>query len=295
MPSFQAKFIKTILRFQPYRWAQGSIQDQRSRQERSAKMFPIPRNVEFHQINIDELAAEWIEPAKAKRGVILYLHGGAYALGSVNIHREYLARLASVTERKILAINYRLAPENPFPAALEDSLKAYRWLISQGYPPTEIALAGDSAGGGLALSMLISLRNEGEELPACAVCLSPWTDLTLSGDSIKGNAKADPILNSIILENYARYYVRENEAINPLISPLFADLKGLPPLFIHVGTSEILLDDATRLAKKAVKAGVKVKLETWEGLFHVFQIVPMLPETKRCLDQIYHFLVEYIP
>ncbi len=229
-----------------------------------------------------------------KKGVILYLHGGAYALGSINVHREYLSRLAIETRRRVFAINYRLAPEHPFPAALEDSLKAYHWLLSQGYDSSEIAIAGDSAGGGLALSTLVALRDASEPLPACAVVISPWVDLTLSGNSIHQNAQNDPILSPKILESFANIYVADNKTHNPLISPLFADLNGLPPLLIHVGTNEILLDDAHRILKKALLAGVKAKLETWEGLFHVFQIIGFIPETELSLKHLSQFIVEHI-
>jgi monoterpene epsilon-lactone hydrolase len=294
MPSLQAKLMMTMLQFQPYGWAKGSIKEQRSKQEKSTRFFRIPKKINCLPINIHGVSAEWISCTNVKNGVILYLHGGAYALGSVSVHREYLSRFAIAAQRKILAINYRLAPEHPFPAALDDTLTAYRWLISQGIDSSEIVIAGDSAGGGLALSTLISLRDAGDSLPACAVCISPWTDLTLSGNSIQTNAVGDPILSPYILERYAKYYAGDLKTNLPLISPLFAALKGLPPLLIHVGTSEILLDDANRLFENAQLAGVDVNLETWEGMFHVFQIISFIPETKQCLDHIAGFISKYI-
>ncbi|NMC52833.1 MAG: alpha/beta hydrolase [Chloroflexi bacterium] len=291
MPSFQAKFIHAILQLQPYGWAKGTIHEQRLRQERSARLFRIPKGINLQQINIQGILAEWIACPNAKNGVILYLHGGAYALGSINVHREWLSRLALVTRLKVLAINYRLAPENPFPAALEDAVTAYRWLLAQGFAASDLVVAGDSAGGGLALSTLVSLRDAGDALPACLVCISPWVDLTLAGDSIHANAAVDPILNADILESYAKLYTGSSQTDNPLISPLFADLNGLPPVLIHAGTNEILLDDANCLFAAAQRAGVDVHLETWEGLFHVFQIVAFIPETKQSLDHISKFIM----
>jgi len=290
MTSIQAKIAKTVLQLQPYSWAQGTVAEQRSRQERSARFFKIPKGVQCQPFRINDIAAEWISCSDAKDGVILYLHGGAYTLGSINVHREYLARLALTTRQKVLAINYRLAPEHPFPAALEDSLMTYRWLLAQGTKPSCIVLAGDSAGGGLTLSTLVSLRDAGDPLPACAVCLSPWVDLTSPVNSVKSRKGFDPILNFDLLEMYANYYAGDLERNLPLISPVFADLKGLPPLLIHAGTNEILHDQATQIMENARIAGVDVTLKTWEGMFHVFQIIGFVPETQKSLEQISQFI-----
>jgi acetyl esterase/lipase len=221
---------------------------------------------------------------------MLYLHGGAFALGSINVQRELIARLVRSTKMRGLAIKYRLAPEHPFPAALEDATAAYRWLLSQGFESSQIMVAGDSAGGGLALGTMLSLRDSGEPLPAGAVCISPWTDLALTGDSALSKADLDPILDPASLQVYARYYAGDNELTTPLISPLFANLAGLPPLLIQVGTDEILLDDATRLAEKARQAGVNVTLEVWDEMFHVFQLIPFLPEAKKAIGSIAEFV-----
>jgi acetyl esterase/lipase len=293
MPSIQAVIIRKLLQVQPYSWAKGSIEEQRSRQEKSTRFFRIPKKVHCQPVNIKGITAEWIRFPTSKDSVILYLHGGAYALGSINTHREYLSRLALATQQKVLAINYRLAPEHPFPAALEDSLMSYRWLLSQGFDSSNIVIAGDSAGGGLTLSTLVSLRDAGDPQPACAVCISPWVDLTLSTQSIHTKAPVDPLLSSNILKVYSKYYAGDFETNLPLISPLFADLKGLPPLLIHVGTNEILLDEAIQISENAHLAGVDVTLETWEGMFHVFQIISFLPETQRSLDHIAKFILNY--
>jgi acetyl esterase/lipase len=278
----------------PYGWAKGSIQEQRSRQEKSTRFFRKNKDIIFRPVTIQDIPAEWIECTQPGHGVILYFHGGAYALGSINVHRELLSRLASTTKLKVVAINYRLAPEHPFPAALEDARSAYRWLLSQGYDSSRIAIAGDSAGGGLALSTLIQLQAAGEALPACAVCISPWTDLTLSGQSVKTKAAADPMLNASLLEIYAKYYAGGADIHDPLISPLFGEMKGLPPLLIHVSTDEILLDDAQRLFENARNAGVDVTLKIWDQMFHVFQIIPYLPESKQSMDEISRFIAKHL-
>jgi acetyl esterase/lipase len=189
-----------------------------------------------------------------------------------------------------LAINYRLAPEHPYPAALEDSIAAYHWLLTQGVDPSQIIIAGDSSGGGLVLVTMVTLRDAGEQLPAGAVCISPWTDLSLTGASIHQKSKLDPILNPTSLDMYAKFYAGEYELTSPLISPLYADLQELPPLLIQVGADEILLDDAIRLTEKARDARVDVTLEIWDEMFHVFQLIPFLPETKKAIGSIAEFV-----
>lgn len=290
MTSFQARIAKIVMQVQPYNWAKGTIAEQRARQENSTRFLKLQDDTLCQPVKINQIPAEWISCTRSNKGVILYLHGGAYTLGSINVHREFLTRLACATECKILAINYRLAPEHAFPAALEDSLEAYRWLLQQGFNPSQIIIAGDSAGGGLAVSTLVSLRDAGDPLPITAICFSPWLDLSLSGNSIQENAKSDPILNAALLNNYARYYCAGKETTTPLISPLYANLEGLPPIMLQVGSDEILLDDSVRFTEVAHKAGVDVTLKVWEGMFHVFQIVPFLPETPKAINQVAEFL-----
>ena len=293
MPSFQAKLITKILQFQAFGWAKGSIQEQRSRQEKSSRFFKLPADVVVQETVINGVPAEFIQGKEAKEGVILYLHGGAYALGSIQVHREFLTRLATACQIKVLAINYRLAPEHPFPAALEDAISAYRGLLNQGFDPAKIVIAGNSAGGGLALATLISLRDGNEALPACAVCISPWVNLASTREFANNNH--DPILNPKLLGVYARTYVQDAEPNAPLISPIYADLSGLPPLLLHVGTHEILLDDAILLSERARQANVEVVIELWQGLFHVFQIVPYMPETNLSLKHIAEFIWSKLP
>jgi acetyl esterase/lipase len=293
MTSIQARIAKQFLQLQPYAWAKGTIEEQRTRQEKLTRFIKLPKEINCQSFKIRGISAEWISCSTAKERVLLYLHGGAYNLGSINVHREYLARLALTTRLKVLAINYRLAPENPFPAALEDSLTSYHWLLKQGYDSSCIAIAGDSAGGGLTMSTLVSLRDAKDPLPACAVCISPWVDLTSQDQSAKAKTNNDPILNFDLLEVYANSYAVEYDKKLPLISPLYADLLGLPPLLIQGGTNEILLDQAIRIAENARSVGVNVTLETWEGMFHVFQILPFLSETQKSLDHISQFINSY--
>jgi acetyl esterase/lipase len=292
--SLQAKILKKLLPLRFSGWADGTVKEQRARQEKSARYARLPADIRCQPVDADGVSAEWIMAPGADLGVILYLHGGAYALGSISIHREFVARLARATKMRALAINYRLAPEHPFPAALQDATAAYHWLLTQGFDPSQIISSGDSAGGGLALGTLLSLRDAGEPLPAGAVCISPWTDLANTGVSMRSKAKVDPILDPDSLEMYANYYAREHDRTSPLISPLYADLEGLPPLLIQVTTDEILLDDARRFAEKARGAGVDVELEIWDEMFHVFQLISFLPETKKAVENIARFVSKNI-
>ena len=293
--SLRSQVIKKLLRRQFAGWSDGPIAEQRARQEKSSRFNRLPADVRCSQATANGVSAEWIEGSAADAGVILYLHGGAYALGSINGHREWIARLANATQTRALAINYRLAPEHPFPAALRDTLSTYNWLLDQGVSPARIVVAGDSAGGGLALAALLSLRDGSHSLPAAAVCISPWADLTLSGASMQSKASLDPILDPDSLQMYAGYYAGDHDLTAPLLSPLYADLSGLPPLLIQVGTDEILLDDAKRLAERASDAEVDVTLEIWDEMFHVFQLLSFLPETKKAVDQIAEFVAANLP
>ncbi len=286
MSGLLTKFIRYFLQTQLSGWSEGTITEQRARQEKSARFFRYPKQVQSQVIYLAGVSSEWIENPDSTAGTILYLHGGAYALGSVNTHRELIARLVISTRCKALAINYRRAPENPFPAALEDTLSAYQWLLSQGHDPSRIFIAGDSSGGGLAIAALLALRANDSPLPAGAFCLSPWLDLTLSGNTISKNARLDPLLSASILEVYASLYAGTSKATDPLISPLFADLRNLPPIHLQSGANEILLDDSVRFYEKARQAGVDVTLKIWPELFHVFQLFSFLPETAESFKQV---------
>ncbi len=231
-------------------------------------------------------------PAPRPRSALLYLHGGGYVMGSVATHRSLIGRLARATGLRCLALDYRLAPEHPFPAGLEDACAAYRWLRAEGIPASSIVFAGDSAGGGLVLGSLVALRDAGEPLPAAAVCLSPLADLELSGGSAVRGGIDDPMVSRDGTLVMAEAYLQGSDARDPRASPIHADFTGLPPLLIEVGTREILLDDAKRVAERARAAGVDVRLEIGEGLTHVWPLHPHLPESAACVARIAAFVAE---
>jgi acetyl esterase/lipase len=236
--------------------------------------------------------AEWVAAADAAEdAAILYLHGGAYVIGSIATHRELAARISIAAACRVLVIDYRLAPEDPYPAAVEDAASAYRWLVSQGFEPSRLAIAGDSAGGGLAMATLVSLRDSGTTLPACAVCISPWVDLECTSESMISRMAVDPMIARQGLVASADLYLHGADPRSPLAAPLYADLHDLPPLLIQVGTRETLLDDSTRLADCARAAGVQVELEQWEEMIHIWPIfAPVLPEGQQAIDRIGEFV-----
>jgi epsilon-lactone hydrolase len=241
------------------------------------------------------LKGEWIEPTAADHAAwgrcILYLHGGGYILMSPQTHRPITTRLAAWSEARLFALDYRLAPEHPFPAALDDAVAAYRALIEAGTPPDHIAVAGDSAGGGLALALLVALRDAGDTLPACAVAFSPWTDLAAAGQSVIDNEHTEVMLSSRLIAPTARLYLGDTPATDPLASPVYADLTGLPPLLVQVSDSEILLDDSRRVAENARRSGVHAILRVWHGLPHVWQyFARFLPEARVALREAATFI-----
>src|SRR5579863_1956352 len=247
------------------------------------------------------LAGEWIERDSGggdhrTRRTLIYLHGGGYFFCTPETHRPITLGLASHADAHVFVPDYRLAPEHRFPAAVDDSVAAYRHLVAEGTPPHRIVLGGDSAGGGLALATLLSLRDAGDPLPAGAVLFSPWTDLAGTGDSIIKNTKSDVMFHGEGITKGARFYLGDTHPTHPLASPLYADLAGLPPLFIQASNSEVLLDDSTRLAAKASKAGVAVDFKTWHRLPHVWQIfTPFLPESRAALAEAGAFVKRQVP
>ena len=236
---------------------------------------------------------EWISPANAPLDkAILYFHGGGFRLGSVASHRDLIAQIAFASGCRVLAINYRLAPEHRFPAALDDALLAYGWMLDRGLKPDNIVFAGDSAGGNLVLAAMLALRERGLPLPVSAVLMSPWTDLAATGASYVSRAEADPIhQRSMILLLAKNYLGGQGDPYDPLVSPLYADLAGLPPLLIQVGDRETVLDDSVMFADLARAAGVDVSLEVWDGMIHVFQMFGAeLPEAHQAIASIAGFL-----
>jgi epsilon-lactone hydrolase len=241
------------------------------------------------------LNGEWIEPAApghaARRRHILYLHGGAFIAMSARTHRALTSRLAHWSDASLFALDYRLAPEHPFPAALEDAVTAYRALIAAGAQPSRMAFAGDSAGGGLALALLVTLRDQQDPLPAAAVLFSPWTDLAATGESLVANDAADIMHFGSWVARQGRHYLGDTPATHPLASPVYADLTGLPPLLIQVGDSEVLLDDSRRVFENARKVGVDATLRLWPKVAHGWQIfAPVLPEGRAALREASAFI-----
>lgn len=256
--------------------------------EKFDEMIPLAADVTASKVSAGGVPAEWVSaPGARSDGAILFFHGGGYVIGSVNTHRELCGRISRASGVRVLPIDYRLGPEHPHPAAVEDAVTAYRWILSQGIPAEKVVFCGDSAGGGLTVASMVTLRDRGLPLPAGGVCLSPWIDLECSGGE---PPVADVLLTREGLRELGRHYLGGQNPRLPLAAPLYADLEGLPPIYIQVGTAEVLLDDARRLAARARAAGVDVRLEEWEELFHVFQLYPMLPETAEAVDKIGAFV-----
>jgi epsilon-lactone hydrolase len=281
-------------------FAQGAAQAKSPQELRAAmaaafSAFPSAGEVKCEPVDANGVKAEWITATNAAPDrVVLYLHGGGYVMGSIDTHRELVARLSKAAQARALALDYRLAPEHPFPAAVDDSITAYRWLLAQGYKPGRIVIAGDSAGGGLAISTLLALRDIGAPLPAGAACISPWVDFEAEGESMTSRAAQDPLVSREMILSIARMYVGEKGNLRePLAAPINAVLNNLPPLFIQVGDAETLLDDSTRLADHAEKAGVDVTLQIWEEMPHVWHLAaPVLAEGQEAIEKIGEFVLK---
>jgi epsilon-lactone hydrolase len=235
-------------------------------------------------------------PACRPDRAVLFLHGGGYVTGWGALYRHFTWRIATAARARVLAIDYRLAPEHPFPAALDDALAAYRWLVAGGADPRRTAVMGDSAGGGLALALLLRLRDEGVELPAAAIALSPWTDLALTGASLSTNQKSDPMLSVADARLFAECYLAGADPRNPYASPLYGNPAGLPPTLIHVGSDEILHDDAVRMAQTLRAAGCRAEIEVWPRMPHVWHLfAPALPEAMQAIANIGTFADQVLP
>lgn len=291
MASQELGMIIDMLKARPLE-ADVSVAEMRAGIEALASIAPLPDDVTFEPVDAGGLPAEWVTaPGVRRENVILYLHGGGYVIGSIKTHRELAARLSRAAAARVLLIEYRLAPEHPHPAAVEDATAAYRWLLGFGIAPSRMVIGGDSAGGGLTVATLVALRDAGQPLPAAGVCLSPWVDLEGVGESMATKAAVDPMVQRDPLRKMAAMYLAGQDPRTPLAAPLYADLSGLPPLLIQVGTAETLLDDSTRLAERARKAGVAVSLETWEDMIHVWQaFASLLPEGQQAIERIAAFI-----
>ena len=272
---------------------------------KGTSILKVSRGIQIQPLILNGISAEklshksnTLSTQSSSSFTLLYFHGGAYIGGSCDTHRALVSFLCKKLNVPAYIVNYRLAPEHPYPAALEDALIAYKWLLDkQSLTPDKIIIAGDSAGGGLALALLHRIRNLNLPLPKAAICFSPWTDLTLSNETITSKVLEDPMLSKSLLVNGSRMYVGQNNPSNPEISPLFADLSGFPPIFLQVGTREMLLDDSLQLAKLLKNAGSTVVLDVWEELFHVFLVMAtmpfigkFIPECRRAIKNLKEFI-----
>jgi acetyl esterase/lipase len=279
-------FVRRKLHFAKYNGR--APRTYRAAMERFA--LPAPMGIRRRPVGGD-VRGEWLLPKRPHADeCILYVHGGAYCFGSVKTHREFAGRLARLSGRKVFLLEYRLAPEHPFPAAHDDALRAFQWLAEQGFAPQKITVIGDSAGGNLALSLALGLRELGLEQPRALVLLSPWTDLRC-GPVDPDLERRDPMIDLTFGRNAAADYCGAEDPKHPLISPLFADLSGLPPMLIHVGSEEILLRDSQALAAKARGDGVEIDLQVWDGMFHVWHLFGIvLAESRRAHADIVRFI-----
>jgi len=272
-----------------------TIDDHRLSYERIMAQLPMDDDISTERVGAGGVPAEWIVAPEAQDGrVMLYLHGGGYAFGSMRTHRVMLAHISRAATARVLGLDYRLAPECPFPAPVEDSIAAYRWLLNNGANPEKIVIGGDSAGGGLMVALLVALRYLGEPMPAAGVGISAWTDMEATGQSFIDNAEVDPSVNRDRILGIAKIYMAGKDLKAPLASPIHADLTGLPPLLLQVGSIETLLDDTNELAKRARAAGVEVEVDVWDDMPHVWHhFAPILPEARQAIQRIGEFMLKH--
>jgi acetyl esterase/lipase len=297
LPSVRSRIVYLLLKYQASKAGKNAtLQKKRAVLEYGARYLPMPPHVDVNQTTVGNIAAEWLRPVGTTDDrAILYLHGGAYAMGSCATHRALASRIAVASQTPALLPEFRLAPEYPFPAALEDGVAVYRWLIEQGVSPQKIVVVGDSSGGGLAIALTVLLRDKGVPLPVAITCMSPWADLALTGESLRSHAKVDPICSFEESQLHSAYYIGEHDAREPLVSPIYADLHDLPPILIQVGDREILLSDSARLTERARKDGVHVELEVWRGMWHVWHLFARyMPEGQRAIDRIGAFIRKHL-
>jgi monoterpene epsilon-lactone hydrolase len=286
MTTAQLDSLVTLLRSRPAPETP-EVAEVRARFEKMGEFLGGAPDGKCEKVDAGGVPAEWVTAPGCDPGrAVLYLHGGGYVIGSINTHRRLAYDVSAASGARVLVIDYRLAPEHPFPAAVDDATTAWRWLLQQGFATSRLAIAGDSAGGGLTLATLVNLRDQKLGLPACAVAISPWVDLEGVGNSITARAAQDPMVQKDGLLWMAGLYLNGKDAKTPLAAPLHADLKGLPPILVQVGTAETLLDDATRIAEKLHAAGIDVRLAIWPNMLHVFPLfAPILSEGRDgCLE-----------
>lgn len=260
--------------------------------EAESRLQVLPKGARFHGVDVGSLHAEWMEmPHVAQDRAFLLLHGGGYNAGSPRTHRKMAANLSRAAYMRVLTPEYRLAPEHPFPAAVKDALIAYKWLLTQGFAEDSIIVGGDSAGGGLALSMMLALREAGAKMPRAAILLAPWTDLTVSSASYERLRQFDPIITREGLREAGLWYAGGRDPADPMASPLFANLHGLPPMLVHAGGDEVMVDDSRIFAERAKAAGVAVTLKIFPDMWHVFHSAsPEVPEAVQAMVEIGDYL-----
>jgi acetyl esterase/lipase len=287
----QLEGLITLLRSRPAPAVQ-EVAEARKRFEKMGEFLGRPADAKCEPVKAGSVPAEWVAAPGVDAGrVVLYLHGGGYAIGSINTHRRLAYDISAASAARVLLIDYRLAPEHPFPAAVDDATEAWSWLLQQGVNPSRMAIAGDSAGGGLTMATLVNLRDRKLALPACAVAISPWVDLEGVGGSLDTRSAQDPMVQKAGLQWMAGMYLKGADPKSPLASPLHAKLAGLPPTLIQVGTAETLLDDATRIAERLHAAGVSVQLAVWPNMLHVFPLfAPILSEGRDGCAEIGAFI-----
>lgn len=301
MPSYRARCVRFLLKRtvgRMYRKAGQSLPELRKLDDFLIRSQKPPRGTRISSVTLNGLSGEWIQgPGPGSEAAILYLHGGAFVSGSPGVHRELAARIAASAGVRVFSLDYRLAPEHPFPAAVEDTLVAYRWLLGQGYTPSDLFLGGESSGGGLALQALLAMKEEGISLPRAAFFLSPVTDwCRLDGESYTSRAPLDPMVSLLQCRFTASKYVGDHPRDAPLLQPTEMDLTGLPSMWIQVGDYEVLLSDAERLAQRASEAGIDVDYKVWPGLWHVFQATARLvPEGRESIQELGRFVGKHLP
>lgn len=290
MASWQAHLAAWIVRWRVKRRLRGAPEIHWAREVLTPDPYKVPETVRISSAEVGGVLGEWVQGPKSSTATLLYLHGGGYFGCSAKTHRPITVFYALAGFR-VFAPNYRLAPENKFPAALDDAVSVYRGLLAAVDTPKKIVVSGDSAGGGLALCLLLALQAAAVPLPAGAAVFSPWTDLAATGDSIRSNAHRCAMFHGKDIAPTARYYLGDTDPRNPLASPLYGDFAGLPPLLIHVGEDEVLRDDSTRIAERARVAGVRVELKIWPVVPHAWQLAPnKIPEARQSLKESAAFL-----
>jgi epsilon-lactone hydrolase len=260
--------VRELLRSKP---RPAGFAERRERLDAIGSISPVSGDIRLQPARANGVPVEWsLAPSSDPSRVVLFFHGGGYCSGSIASHRGMVTEAGRAAGARTLAVGYRLAPEHPFPAAIEDARAAYHFLLDQGIAPSKIAIGGDSAGGGLALALMTTLRDAGQPLPGCAWLVSPWVDLQMTGASLADKANVDPLISKSYLEELASAYLAGRDPADPLVSPLHADLAGLPPLLVQVGSAETLLDDALRIARRAGAADVRIDLEIWPHMIHAW-------------------------